>query len=329
MSQAVSGSKDVQVLRELARQVAEIAARPTYDEKRELWRAHNSLERTRPLVLATGFPYWQEVFPDEQPECSDHLFRAHERALRQTIFRSRLNDDAIIEPFTTVRAVHATLDGNECCGVPIRFVAAGEARGAGYYEPAIRSEEDVGRVQPQPHRIDEAASARRLERVSDAIGDILPVRLERGPIYSGWRADTSTDTARLLGHEEFMLYMLDKPQLLHRLQAVMRDGVLAQQQQAEDAGDWRLFHHGNQAMCYSRELQDPGEHFRPVKRSRLRVFFASQESTLISPAMFDEFVLQYQHRWYRGSACPHTAAARTRRSRYRSCGRSRTCGASR
>ena len=147
---------------------------------------------------------------------------------------------------------------------------------------------------PQPHRIDERASSERLQRIQDAVGDILSVHLDRAPMYSGWHADMSTDVARLVGVEQFMLYMIDRPAWLHRVQGMMRDAVLAQQEQAEQAGDWRLFHHNNQAMGYSQELPGPGDHFEPVTRDRLWVFFASQETTLVSPAMFDEFVLQYQ-----------------------------------
>jgi len=57
----MTNGKDVAVLRELARQVAGIAARGVQDERRELWRRHNSLERTRPLVLSLGMPFWGSV----------------------------------------------------------------------------------------------------------------------------------------------------------------------------------------------------------------------------------------------------------------------------
>jgi hypothetical protein len=287
-------AKDVGILRELAGRVAEIAAKPIQDERRELWRRHNSLERTRPLVIVLGAPFWQEVFPDDKLQCQDPLFRRHERALWQKVYWDRLDDDTVIEPFVTVSAVPATLSGNECWGAPIRFIPSTESRGAGIYDPPIRTEEDIAKLRPQPHNIDEAASAERFRKVQDAVGDILSVHLDRGPAYSGWHADMSTDVARLVGLEQFMLYMIDRPGWLHRVQTIMRDAVLAQHQQAEENGDWRLFHHRNQAMCYSRELPRPGAHAAPVTRDRLWVFCASQETTLVSPAMFDEFILQYQ-----------------------------------
>jgi len=44
---------DISVLRELAGQYGEIAARPLQEERRRLWSAHFSLKPTRPPVLAT------------------------------------------------------------------------------------------------------------------------------------------------------------------------------------------------------------------------------------------------------------------------------------
>lgn len=43
--------RDKGILRDLAKQVAEIAALPIMDERRALWNRHNRLERVRPLIL--------------------------------------------------------------------------------------------------------------------------------------------------------------------------------------------------------------------------------------------------------------------------------------
>ncbi|MDY7009579.1 MAG: hypothetical protein SVV80_02355 [Planctomycetota bacterium] len=42
--------KDIVILRDLAKQVADIAAKDIQDERRDLWRRHNSLRKTRPLI---------------------------------------------------------------------------------------------------------------------------------------------------------------------------------------------------------------------------------------------------------------------------------------
>jgi hypothetical protein len=88
--------------------------------------------------------------------------------------------------------------------------------------------------------------------------------------------------------------MVDNREWLHKLMAFMRDGVLKVQEEAEKAGDWGLCAHQNQAMAYAEELPDPAANSNGTKRSRLWAFAAAQEFTGVSPAMHDEFLLQYQ-----------------------------------
>jgi len=47
-------------------------------------------------------------------------------------------------------------------------------------------------------------------------------------------------------------------------------------------------------MPYAQELPDPSPSHQAVTRDQLWQFFAAQELTLVSPAMHDEFMLQYQ-----------------------------------
>jgi hypothetical protein len=64
--------------------------------------------------------------------------------------------------------------------------------------------------------------------------------------------------------------------------------------EAEQAGDWSLAEHQNQAMPYSEELRDPAANKFGVQREDLWCFMASQEFTAVSPAMQEEFLLRYQ-----------------------------------
>ncbi len=88
--------------------------------------------------------------------------------------------------------------------------------------------------------------------------------------------------------------MADNPEWLHRLCKFMSDGVLKTHDQAEAAGDWRLANHANQAVPYAQDLDDPKANSEPVTRDRLWLFMAAQEMAQVSPAMHDEFCLQYQ-----------------------------------
>jgi hypothetical protein len=74
----------------------------------------------------------------------------------------------------------------------------------------------------------------------------------------------------------------------------MRDGIMRTHAEAEQAGDWSLSVHENQAMPYAQELDDPAPNSGPVSRKGLWYYAASQETTGVGPKQFDEFMFQYQ-----------------------------------
>ena len=288
----MAGDRDVTVLRDLARQYADVCAKEIQDERRELWRKHNSFERTRPLIYCRWFACGNELI-DPHLECEDPFFRGHERALRHFLYQDTLGDDFILEPWITVRAAHV-LPPDGLWGVTMGRIPSPEPGGAWMFDPPLKTPEDLHRLVTPRHQIDEETTERNVSRLHDAIGDLLAVTVDRAPAWSVWRSDISTDLAQLRGLEQMMWDMVDNPDWLHELLAFMRDGILAAHQQAEDAGDWRLCDHQNQAMPYANELADPKPNGEPVTRKQLWVFCASQETTEVSPAMFDEFMLQYQ-----------------------------------
>lgn len=59
---------DVQILRDLARQYAAVAAHPVQEERRRLWRDHNSLRpMATPIYILTGmWDIWcRQAFGDD------------------------------------------------------------------------------------------------------------------------------------------------------------------------------------------------------------------------------------------------------------------------
>lgn len=66
-------SADRKILRALAEQYLEICNRNVQKKRRDLWRRHNSLKRTRPLIYVRAFA-WSEM-PESQCKCEDPFFR--------------------------------------------------------------------------------------------------------------------------------------------------------------------------------------------------------------------------------------------------------------
>ncbi|MBN1555269.1 MAG: hypothetical protein JXA11_11030 [Phycisphaerae bacterium] len=282
---------DVIVLRDLAKRYVEVAADPIQNQRRDLWRRHNRLKPTRPLLYLRGGEAWNEVPEITTRKCADSLFQSVERNLRYLLFRAAMGDDSIFEPWFVVSPVYSSIGW----GVEGTHVFSEESFGSYKIDYPINDlDADLEKLRMPSHAIDEAATRQTFDRITDAIGDILPVVLDRGPCYRMWGGDLSTALGHLRGIEHFMLDMMDNPAGLHRLMAFLRDGILAVHEQAEAAGDWSTLAHENQAMPYAEELPDPAADSAGVSRSELWGYQAAQEFTLVSPAMHEEFLLEYQ-----------------------------------
>lgn len=282
---------DRRVVRELAERYMEMCGTDSQRERRDLWRKHNSLVRTRPPIYVRGWP------AHEVPEvatllCEDAFLRGHERWLRTMLYQETIGDDFILEPWLTVQARRVTPpDG--LWGLRIDRIPSPEAVGTWMYDPPIKTLADAARMVSPHHIIDEEATARDVSRLRDVVGDIIDVNVDRAPAYTVWNADISTQLANLRGLEQVMWDMIDNPEWLHGVLGFMRDGILTTHAEAEAAGDWGQGDSYNQAMPYAEELPDPKAN-APAGRDQLWWYVAAQELTLVSPAMHDEFMLAYQ-----------------------------------
>jgi hypothetical protein len=284
--------KDIQILRELVKELNEIVNNPIQDERRNLWRKHNSLKRIRPLIYVRAFAF-HEIFNEQELKCEDPFFRQYEYYIHMMKFRDTIGDDYIIEPWLTVKAV---FDPPQDLRWGIRTTLGEKPKpgGAAAFKPEIIEEEDIEKLVIPEHKINEKATMERLEKLKDAVGDLIEIDLERGSIFGMWAQDISTDLAKLRGLEQIMWDAYDRPEWFHKLLSRMRDTILKIQEEAEKAGDYSLTCHQNQAMPYAEELDDPKPNIYGISRKNLWTFMASQEFTTFGPDMFYEFMLQYQ-----------------------------------
>jgi len=241
-------------------------------------------------MVRPGQPAWQELLPREDVVSEDATLARIEYALRQRLFKRQLGDDDPAEPTIGVPAV-MRLQGQHLWGLPVRQISHeydDVARPAWMYDPPIVEERDIERIVPPCYAFDEEATQRNLERMSDLLGDILPVvRTCAVPGPGAWLHGWAT---QLRGVEQLLLDMMDRPEWTHRLMHTLMDGWLQVLDQFEASGLLTLNNLGFFACDDLPQTDFDG-------RVRLRDCWGrgeSQEFHGVSPAQHDEYLLQYQ-----------------------------------
>ncbi len=275
-------------VRDLARQVAEIADTPEMDAKRRRWSDAYMLRQPDRVPLwcrPTGCRV--ELLPETALRCTDAALRAAENQLRWTLLCHELGDDAIALPYWRVSAAI------ECAnppvwGVEMKRTPSTAERGAWAFDPPIKSEADLDRLTMPQWRHDEAKTQQRLEQADDLLGDILPVRLmARCPLG----ASLGSTASQLIGLDALMLNVALQPDMMHRLMAFLRDGVLSTIDQIEAMGV--LTENNDEQIHFSESLKTSPAH-EPVRFGDLWIWTESQAFQLIGPDMWREFLLDYQ-----------------------------------
>lgn len=281
-------TNDLEIIRDLARQYAEISSEPIQEERRRLWMDMNSLRGGKPLIYVRAFA-WKEM-PQSSLKCENSFLRNFENFFRNRIFWHSLNDDSIFEPWVPVQAV------TKCAGwgVEVKHIKGDDPRGAYKIDYPIRSEKDIDRLRMPCHEIDEEKTAEKASRLHDALGDIIDVDIERSPWYWRWSGDISMLLGQFRGIEHLMMDMVDQPEFLHKLTGFLSRGIRKVHDQAEENGDWGPSSSYNQAMPYAHELARPSANQPGIKRKEIWGYQAAQELTGVSPAMHEEFLLRHQ-----------------------------------
>lgn len=297
-------NRDAQVVRELAGRYREHCESDRNKDLRKLWIKHNNKERTEPLILV-GMAMYNIMYAhcdedlvindiiDEKLICEDPLARSIEKALRWKLYHISIGDDTIFEPYILYRSARTPSDEQRWGGVSCSMGEKVTAGGAAGFVSSIHNEEDIDRIFTAPHGVDRAATAKTGERYQELLGDTLPAYPDTRPALYRWTGDVSTDFAKLIGLEQMYYDIYERPEMLHKLLAKMRDLILRNNEEWEAAGDCKTSAAFNQCMTYSDGVKLP-EKDEVCKRSDMCAFFSAQEFTSTSAASFEEFCLDYQ-----------------------------------
>jgi len=295
--------RDIKNLREMAKWQIEAANNPDMEEKRKLWYKHNDLNRERPMVLAEtmGLDISGELFKKYPLKCEGQFAQQ----IEMMVFRLKnmpyqiAKDDSVIDPYLCIPWM---IDlGNY--GVDIREEHTVNSQGgtsiAIHYDNPIKDLRlDFEKLKHRRFSVNRESTLVQKDLLENILGDILPVRI-RSPIWPSWTMGMTCEAIKLVGMENLMLSMHDKPDAVHMLMEFLRDDFITFAEWMEKERLLTLNNEseyiGSGGRGFTSDL--PQKDYKECDAVRLKdlwVLLESQETIGISPDMFYEFIFPYQ-----------------------------------
>ncbi|RJQ25186.1 hypothetical protein C4577_06310 [Candidatus Parcubacteria bacterium] len=282
---------DRSLLRDLAKRVVELASDPKQDLKKELWKKHNTLSGTRPMILVFPEGAWKEMLPLDSMEINDPFWKSYEWYLKRLVYRGeKITDDNIIEPVIEISLVYSISDW----GIPIVHKESSIENGAWGFDPVINHPDDFYKLKYPEIIIDEETTERNYQCVNEILGDIVDIK-----VYRNITVDISIigELVQMRGLEQILMDMIDRPKWMHEVLGFMQNGLMNLLDYIENNIIIDL-NNGNDyigtgGIGYTDEL--PGESFDgAVKLKHLWGNAETQEFGIVSPTMYKEFAVEYQ-----------------------------------
>jgi hypothetical protein len=295
---------DLQAIRALAGRRAEIAALPLMAERKRQWRALHDLRPERPMILFETATIHEYVAPDEL--CCEHpLLRAVEAVMREDVRHfDEVGDDLVLEPYYRIGWDLVT----STWGVDVVQVPASggdDDVAIGYtFDFPIRRPEDVSLLRPRTFSVDRERTLARQRLLEDAFGDLLPVRVgnyDHFMVESGaesWAGNyfigLTWQLYRFIGNDGLLGWVYEAPEAIRALMEYMARDREAMFRFIESEGlivpntDSQMA--GPRAYGYVSDLPGP-DSTAPAGLADLWCWAESQETTMMSPAMFGDFFL--------------------------------------
>ncbi len=291
---------DIDVLRRLAEQQAEIAMLPVHQEKAELWRRLNDLEPVRPLVWINEIP-WHEMNVNEELTLQTQAPWAQqlETRLRRTLYQWRhMPGDMIISgDIACPMVVHSTGFGLSE-DVDIVKTDGANVVVSRHFHPQIVDPEDIEKIRMPVVTYDTDATAARYQRMSHIFEGLLTVKKVgfKGRWFAPW-----DELIRWWGVEAAMLDLVDRPDMVNAAISRLVDAYICELDQ------WELLnlltrnddHTRIGSGGYGHTAVLPGADFDPhhVTPRNLWGCATAQIFSDVSPQMHWEFALRHELRW--------------------------------
>jgi len=286
---------DRDILRDLAKRIAEIAADPIQEARLAEWRRHNSLKPGKAMVLVYPEDVWDEFLPRDSMQCEGEQARSLEWSLRARLYMAdNIHDDRPMSGDWDVGLV--TDDPGYGLSWNYSRHDVDGCRRTEEFESVIADDADPDEmIHNRTVTVDHDATQRRFDEMSDLFGDILNVR-KRG--VHGFGIAVIDTFIQWRGIEKLMWDIVDRPQWLHRFFELITDSEIdaARQLEALDVLESNSGNDGVGSGGLGATDELPGEDFdgSHVRLRDMWGFSTTQIFSEVSPAMHEEFAITYE-----------------------------------
>ncbi|OGV64066.1 MAG: hypothetical protein A3K19_05945 [Lentisphaerae bacterium RIFOXYB12_FULL_65_16] len=302
VAQPASGvpDKDKRILRELGKRKAEIAALPIQQERRELWRRLNQLDSVRPMVYVMGSETpWNEMDVNDELvlRCESQWGRNLETALRRELYKwDHMQGDMVMDP--AIEVLPPVRDTGFGIGEKVDVARTDAANDvvSRHFQIQIKDEGDIEKIRVPELTFEPADWDRSVAQYREVFDNAIQV--EKRGIWMTSIAPWDF-LVRLTGVEEVLLDMCERPAYVHRLMDWTTNAYLRRLDQWEELNVLSLNndHRLGGGPQYTNELPPPDFNPGKVRTQDMWGRTMSQIFSAVSPAMHEEFALQYECRW--------------------------------
>ncbi len=287
---------DREILRPLAARYMGFALSDENMGNMALHRAVNDLRSSRPIVLVDEIPWAEMELVDELTlRCTGEEARRAEQYFRRMLYRwLYVRGDLVLPPFYGVKK-HITSSGN---GIERLFRDEGTHTGAPIrahtFQNQFQSLEDLEKLHNEVIHYDAAATQAECNAITALIGDVLPVKLVGESSGYSLGCVTWDLISNYCGLDSLFLDLIDKPELMHALAGKLTDIYLDKVAQYERLNllEGECYH----LHCTAGLTNDLQPDYDRVTLKQTWGRGAAQILGSVSPAMHDEFDIQYMVR---------------------------------
>jgi len=292
--------RDRDVLRELGEKKAALAALPIQEQRKKMWAKVNDRKMEKPMVWITELP-WHEIEDDPALalKSENRLCRAVERLMRRELYQwEHLQADMVVEPYLPCLKAINNSDIGIWEEVDVAITDEKSDIISRRFKPLIANEEDEKKIKMPMVSHNREKTDQAFEMLSSIFDGVLPVKIKGHPGYwfSPWDR-----LVRLTGVQQILTDLVARPDYVHKVIGRMTRAFMIMLDQYEEHNLLAL-NNSNQvawsgAYGYTEELPREDQGLQKVLASDLWGFATAQIFAVVSPAMHEEFALDYEIQW--------------------------------